>query len=44
MEYMSINIPRIYVALEDRQEEHQSHMIDVEGKLINNPDAILIDS
>jgi hypothetical protein len=41
---MGISIPRIYAALEDRQAKHQSHMIEVEGKIINQPVAILIDS
>jgi hypothetical protein len=35
---------RIYAALNDRQAEYQSNMIDVEGKIINQPIAILIDS
>jgi predicted aspartyl protease len=35
---------RIYVALNDRQEEYQSNMIKVEGKIINQHVAILIDS
>jgi hypothetical protein len=39
-----INIPRIYVAFEDRHVEHQSHMIEVEGKIINQHVSILIDS
>jgi hypothetical protein len=34
---------RIYVALNDRQAEYQSNMIEVEGKIINHPVAILID-
>jgi hypothetical protein len=42
VEDMGRNILRIYVALEDRQEKHQSHMIEVEGKIINHPVAILI--
>jgi len=35
---------RIYVALEDRQVEYQSNMIEVEGKIINQHVVILIDS
>jgi hypothetical protein len=35
---------RIYESLDDRQEEYQSNMIDVEGKIINQPVAIFIDS
>ena len=34
---------RIYAALND-QEEYQSNMIEVEGKIINQTVAILIDS
>jgi hypothetical protein len=44
VEYKGRSIPRIYVALEDRQEEYQSNMIEVEGKIINHQVAILIDS
>jgi hypothetical protein len=35
---------RIYASLNDRQAEYQSNMIEVEGKIINHPVAILIDS
>ena len=35
---------RIYATLNDRQAEYQSNMIKVEGKIINQPVAILIDS
>jgi hypothetical protein len=34
----------IYASLDDRQAEYQSNMIEVEGKIINQPVAILIDS
>ena len=44
VEEMGRNIPRIYGTLEDRQEEHQSHMIELEGKIINHLVSILIDS
>jgi hypothetical protein len=44
VEDMGKSIPRIYVALEDQQEEHQSHITKVEGKIINNLVDILIDS
>jgi predicted aspartyl protease len=37
-------MPRIYAALDNRQEDYQSHMIEVEGKIDNHPIAILIDS
>jgi hypothetical protein len=40
VEYMGI----IYADLYDRQEKYQSKMIEVEGKIINHPVAILIDS
>jgi hypothetical protein len=35
---------RIYATLDDRQAEYQSNMIEVEGKIINQPLSILIDS
>jgi hypothetical protein len=35
---------RIYASIDDRQTEYQSNMIEVEGKIINQPIAILIDS
>jgi hypothetical protein len=35
---------RIYAALEYHQEEYQSNMIEVEGNIINQHVAILIDS
>jgi hypothetical protein len=35
---------RIYAALNDPQVEYQSNMIEVEGKIINQPVSILIDS
>jgi predicted aspartyl protease len=35
---------RIYAALNDRQAEYQSNMIEVEGKIINQLVSILIDS
>jgi hypothetical protein len=44
MEDMGINIPSIYATLEDEKVKHQSHMIQVEGKIINQPIYILIDS
>ena len=36
-------IPRIYVALEDRQVEHQSTVVEVAGKIIEQSVSILID-
>jgi hypothetical protein len=44
IEYMGKNMPRIYVALDNRQANYQSRMIEVEGKIDNHPIAILIDS
>jgi hypothetical protein len=41
---MGINVPRIYVALDDKQDDFHSHMIEVEGKINDQPIAILIDS
>jgi hypothetical protein len=38
VEYMG----RIYAALDDQQEEYQSNMIEVEGKIINHPISILM--
>jgi hypothetical protein len=38
------NVRRIYVALDNKQAEFQSHMIEVEGKINEQPIAILIDS
>jgi hypothetical protein len=35
---------KIYAALHDRQAEYQSNLIEVEGKIINKPVDILIDS
>jgi hypothetical protein len=40
---MGIHVPRIYVALENNQEEYQSHMIEVEGMINNQTISILID-
>ena len=35
---------RIHAALNDWQAEYQSNMIELEGKIINQPVSILIDS
>jgi hypothetical protein len=43
MEDMGGSMPRIYAALDNKQEEYQSPMIEVEGKIDNQPIAILID-
>jgi hypothetical protein len=42
MEDMDRNVPRIYVALGNKQFEFQSHMIEVEGNINNHPITILI--
>jgi hypothetical protein len=39
---MGRSIPRIYPALDNNQPEYQSHMIEVEGKIDNQPITILI--
>jgi hypothetical protein len=44
MKYMGGSMPRIYAALDNKQAEYQSPMIEVEGKINNEPIAILIDS
>jgi hypothetical protein len=44
MEDMGGNMPRIYAALDNKQAEYQSPMIEVEGKIDNQPIQILIDS
>jgi hypothetical protein len=41
---MGNRMPRIYVALDNKQEEFQSHMIQLEGMINNQPLIILIDS
>jgi hypothetical protein len=44
IEDMGINVPRIYAVVDNKQVEFQSHMIEVEGKINDQPIAILIDS
>ena len=39
-----MNIPRINAILEDKQVDHQSTMLEVEGKLSNTYVSVLIDS
>jgi hypothetical protein len=41
---MGNRIPRIYTALDNKQAEYQSHMIEVEGMIKNQPFTILVDS
>ena len=36
-------VPRIYAALEDHQEDHQSTMVEVAGKIVEQYVSILID-
>ena len=43
IEYVGIFMPRIYSTLDNRQEEYQSHMIEVECNIDNQPISILID-
>jgi hypothetical protein len=40
---MGSRMPRIYVALDNKQAEFQSHMIEVGGMINNRPLVILID-
>jgi hypothetical protein len=44
VEDMGSRIPRIYAALDNKQVEFQSHMIEVEGMINNHAFTILIDS
>jgi hypothetical protein len=43
VEDMGGNMPRIYTTLGNKQVEYQSPMIEAEGKIDNQPIAILID-
>jgi hypothetical protein len=43
IEDMGRSMPRIYAALDNKQAEYQYPMIEVEGKIDNQPIAILID-
>ena len=36
-------VPRIYAALEDRQEDHQSAMVEVAGKIVEQSVSILME-
>jgi hypothetical protein len=44
VEDMGKYVSRIYAALDNKQAEYQSHMIEVEGMINNQTLAILIDS
>ena len=35
--------PRIYAALDGRQEDHQATMVEIEGNILNNYISMLID-
>ena len=37
------DVPRIYATLEDRQEDHQSTVVEVVGKIFEQSVSILID-
>ena len=37
-------VPRIYAALEDRQEDHQSIVVEDAGKIVEKPISILINT
>ena len=41
---MGSRMPRIYASLDNKKVEYQSHMIEVEGMINNQPFTILIDS
>jgi hypothetical protein len=43
VEDMGQSMPRIYAALENKQEKYQSPVIEVEGKINNQPIPTLID-
>jgi hypothetical protein len=44
VEDMGRNLPRIYAELDNKQDEFESHMIEVEGMINNQTISILIDS
>jgi hypothetical protein len=41
---MGMRVPKIYAVLDNKQDEFQSHMIEVEGIINNHAFTILIDS
>jgi hypothetical protein len=43
IEDMGKNVPRIYASLDNKEDEFQSHMIEVKGNINNQPISILID-
>jgi hypothetical protein len=42
VEEISMNVPKIYAALDNKQVEFQSHMVEVEGMINNQTIVILI--
>jgi hypothetical protein len=44
IKYMRGNVPRIYTSLDNKQDEFQLHIIEVEGNINDHPIAISIDS
>jgi hypothetical protein len=44
MEDMGRSMPRIYLSLDNKQVKFQSHVIEVEGKINNQPIVISTDS
>jgi hypothetical protein len=44
VEYMGKSVPKIHATLENKQENYYSHMIEVEGKIDDQPIDIFIDS
>jgi hypothetical protein len=44
VEDMGISVPRIYASMDNKQDEYQSQMIEVEGMINNHAFTILIDS
>jgi hypothetical protein len=44
VEDMGMRVPKIYAVLDNKQDEFQSHMIEVEGMINNHAFTILINS
>jgi hypothetical protein len=44
VEDMGSRMPRIYQALDNKQADYKSHMIEVEGMIKNQPFTILVDT
>jgi hypothetical protein len=44
VEYMGIIMPRIYASLDNKQAKFRYYMVEVEGKINDQPISILIDS